>query len=114
MSQIVLEHFHGKASRIGAAETACAMRLSGYNVVIASQWMDPADTVRGRQWCRDTYAALTPYFGATRYVNYLADDEANDTATAAAYGPNYRRLRTLKSKFDPDNVFKTNVNIAPA
>jgi FAD/FMN-containing dehydrogenase len=114
MSQIVLEHFHGKASRVGVSETACAMRLSGYNVVIASQWMDPADTARGKQWCRDTYAALAPYFGTTRYVNYLADDEANDPATAAVYGPNYPRLRTLKSKFDPDNVFKTNVNVKPS
>jgi FAD/FMN-containing dehydrogenase len=114
MSQIVLEHFHGKASRIGVSETACAMRLSGYNVVIASQWMDAADTARGKQWCRDTFGALVPHFGTTRYVNYLADDEANDQAIAAVYGPNYPRLRTLKSKFDPDNVFKANVNVKPS
>jgi hypothetical protein len=113
MSQIVLEHFHGRASRIGVSETACAMRLSGYNVVIASQWMNPADTERGTKWCRDTYAALLPHFGTTRYVNYLADDETDNPAIAAAYGPNYARLRELKSKFDPDNVFRTNVNIAP-
>jgi FAD/FMN-containing dehydrogenase len=114
MSQIVLEHFHGKASRIGVSETACAMRLKGYNVVIASQWMDPADSARNKKWCQDTYAALAPYFGTTRYVNYLADDEANDPATAAVYGPNYARLRALKSKYDPQNVFKTNVNVKPA
>lgn len=113
MCQIVLEHFHGKASRIGVSDTACAMRLSGYNVVIASQWMNPADTERGKKWCRETYAALAPYLGTTRYVNYLADDEANDPTVAAAYGPNYARLRSLKSKFDPDNVFKTNVNVLP-
>ena len=113
MSQVVLEHFHGKASRIGVSETACSMRLSGYNVVIASQWMDPADTGRGTKWCRDTYAALQPHFGTTRYVNYLADDETDNPAIAAAYGPNYARLRELKAKFDPDNVFRTNVNIAP-
>jgi hypothetical protein len=47
MSQIVLEHFHGKASRVGVAETACAMRLNGFNVVIVSQWQDPSET---RAW----------------------------------------------------------------
>ena len=113
MSQMVLEHFHGKASRIGVGETACAMRLAGYNLVIAAQWMDPADTGRNTKWCRDTYQALEPYFGAARYVNYLADDEKADPGSPAAYGPNYARLRELKSKFDPDNVFRTNVNIAP-
>lgn len=113
MSQIVLEHFHGKASRVGIGETACAMRISGFNVVIASQWMDPANTERGTKWCRDTYGALQPYFGTTRYVNYLAHDETDAPALAAAYGPNYARLRELKSKFDPENVFRTNVNIVP-
>jgi hypothetical protein len=113
MCQIVLEHFHGKASRVGVSDTACAMRLSGFNVVIASQWMSPADTARGTQWCRDTFKALQPYFGTVRYVNYLADDETDNPAIAAAYGPNYARLRELKAKFDPENVFRTNVNIAP-
>src|SRR5215510_6925440 len=102
MSQIVLEHFHGKASRIGTTETACAMRLNGFNAVIVSQWQDPKETERGIKWCRDTFAALQPYFGAARYVNYLADDESADSATAAVYGPNYGRLRELKSKYDPD------------
>jgi hypothetical protein len=113
MCQIVLEHFHGQASRVGVSETACAMRLSGFNVVIASQWMSPADTARGTQWCRDTFKALQPYFGTVRYVNYLADDETDNPAIAAVYGPNYARLRELKAKFDPENVFRTNVNIAP-
>jgi FAD/FMN-containing dehydrogenase len=39
-------------------------------------------------------------------------DEGADPA-AVAYGPNYARLRQLKSKYDPDNVFHVNVNIKP-
>jgi FAD/FMN-containing dehydrogenase len=113
MSQIVLEHFHGKASRVGVTDTACSMRLNGFNAVIVSQWQDPSETERGIKWCRDTFAALQPYFGATRYVNYLADDESGDSAAVAAYGPNYARLREIKSKYDPQNFFRTNINIKP-
>ena len=29
-------------------------------------------------------------------------------------GPTMRRLRELKSRFDPDNVFRDNFNISPA
>jgi hypothetical protein len=112
MSQVVVEHFHGAASRVPAAETACALRITGFNVVIISQWADPRETERGIVWCRETYARLEPYFGSTRYVNYLDVDEAGDPA-AIAYGPNYPRLRELKTKYDPDNVFHVNVNVRP-
>ena len=68
---------------------------------------------------RETYAAL-PAPGRTssrsaskfRYVNYLAEDEVGNPV-ADAYGPNYQRLRALKSKYDPENFFHTNVNITP-
>ena len=113
MSQIVIEHFHGAASRVPVDATACAMRINGFNVVIVSQWADPHDTGRGIAWCRETYAALRPYLGSFRYVNYLDSDEPGDPA-AVAYGPNYPRLRELKKKYDPENFFHTNVNIRPS
>jgi hypothetical protein len=112
LSHILLEHFHGAASRVPVAQTACAMRITGFNVVIISQWLDRADNDRNIAWARDTYAALAPHLAATRYVNYLAEDEAGDPA-AAAYGANYARLRELKTKYDPDNLFRGNVNIRP-
>ena len=55
------------------------MRVTGFNVVIASQWMDPGETERGIRWARETFASLTPYLAPTRYVNYLEDD-ARDAA----------------------------------
>jgi len=112
MSHVVVEHFHGAASRVPVEQTACAMRITGFNVVIISQWLDASENDRHIAWARDTYAALQPFLGATRYVNYLGNDEAGDPA-AAAYGANYGRLRELKAKFDPDNFFRANVNIRP-
>ena len=41
MSHIIIEHFHGAASRVPVTATACTMRVTGFNVVIASQWIDP-------------------------------------------------------------------------
>jgi len=112
MSQIVIEHFHGAASRVPVTDTACAMRITGYNVVIISQWMDAKENDGHVAWCRNTYRALGPYLGTTRYVNYMGEDEGVDPA-AVAYGANYARLRELKSKYDPENVFHINVNIKP-
>ena len=55
---------------------------------------------------------MKPFVGSGRYVNYLSDDESTDSV-AAAYGPNYRRLQELKTKFDPSNIFHMNQNIKP-
>ena len=112
LSQVVVEHFHGAVSRVPIAETACAMRITGFNVVIISQWTDPRDNDRCIAWCRDLYSALQPQMGSFRYVNYLEHDVAGDPA-AVSYGPNYPRLRELKRKYDPENFFHTNVNIKP-
>ena len=111
MSHIIIEHLHGAASRIPVAATACTMRLSGFNVIIASQWARPEESEAGFKWARDTFAALTPYLAPTRYVNYLEDDASD--AAAVAYGPNLARLREIKTKYDPENIFRHNVNILP-
>jgi FAD/FMN-containing dehydrogenase len=111
MSLIIVEHFHGAASRVPVAATACTTRVTGFNVVIISQWQSPGETERGVKWARDAFSALTPYLAPTRYLNYLEDD-AIDPA-AVVYGPNLQRLRELKTKYDPDNFFRQNVNILP-
>jgi FAD/FMN-containing dehydrogenase len=111
MSHIIIEHFHGAASRVPMASTACALRTTGFNVVVISQWTSAEETERSIAWARNTYAALTPFLASTRYLNYLEDD-AVDPATVA-YGPNLPRLRHIKTKYDPENFFRQNVNILP-
>jgi hypothetical protein len=47
------------------------------------------------------------------YVNFMLDDEA-DGRVQAAYGDNYRRLTLAKMRYDSNNLFRVNQNIAPA
>jgi hypothetical protein len=110
MSQIVIEEFHGASTRVGLSDTACTLRTRGFDVVLISQWTDPRDTDSCTQWCRETYTALKPFLGSARYMNYLAHDESD---AQGVYGPNYPRLQELKRKYDPENFFRTNVNIRP-
>ncbi len=112
MGQLLLEHIHGAATRVGTHETAFPHRQEGYNFLVLAQWMQPADTSRCIAWARDTYERMQPFFASGRYVNYLDDDETGDPV-AAAYGPNYRRLQRIKAKYDPGNVFRMNQNIVP-
>ena len=112
MSGIVLEHFHGEVTRVEPTATAVPHRDEGFNLLLPSEWMDPADTVKNIAWTKDTYAAVSEHLGRGRWLNYLGDDQADD-AIRAAYGPNYERLREVKRRYDPGNVFRLNHNIAP-
>lgn len=112
MTAILLEHFHGAVTRVAPTDTAVPHRDPGWNLLIPSVWMDPADTETNIRWTRETHAALAPHLATGRWLNYLGDDQADD-AVRAAYGPNYDRLREIKRRYDPANVFHLNHNIAP-
>jgi FAD/FMN-containing dehydrogenase len=112
MTGILLEHFHGAVTRVGATETAVPHRDEGWNLLIPSVWTDPADSDANIAWSRETFAALRPHFATGRWLNYLGDDQAED-AIRSAYGLNYDRLREVKRRYDPDNVFHLNHNVAP-
>ena len=114
MGQLLLEHFHGAATRVGVSETAFPLRNEGFNFLALGEWVDPAETDRCIAWVRQSYAEIERFFSSGRYVNYLGDDESGDDPVAAAYGPNYRRLQAIKTRYDPSNFFHINQNIRPA
>ena len=113
MSGLLLEHFHGAATRVPVSATAFPHRSAGYNLLVASEWLDPVQSDRNIQWARDTFEAMRPHMAPGRYVNYLGEDEGDDPA-AEAYGENYERLRQIKRQYDPENVFHLNQNIRPS
>lgn len=112
MTAIILEHFHGAVTRVGVSDTAVPHREPGWNLLIPSVWVDPAETDANIAWTRETHAALSSHLVERRWLNYLGDDQTED-AIRAAYGPNYNRLARIKAKYDPDNVFRHNHNIPP-
>jgi FAD/FMN-containing dehydrogenase len=112
MTPMLFEHFHGAVTRIEETATAVPHREPGWNLLIPSVWTDPAATDANIAWTKETHAALRPELSDRRWLNYLGDDQGGD-AIRAAYGPNYDRLRELKRRYDPENVFHLNHNIAP-
>ncbi|MCZ6661983.1 MAG: FAD-binding oxidoreductase [Actinobacteria bacterium] len=112
MTGVLLEHFHGEVTRVDPTATAFPHRERSYNFLIFGQWMDPTTTEDNILWVKETYAAMESHFGGGRYVNYLSDDEA-DGSVQDAYGVVYNRLRELKQRYDPHNLFHLNQNIHP-
>jgi FAD/FMN-containing dehydrogenase len=111
MTGMVIEHFHGAVTRVAATDTAYPHREPGFNLVLATQWADPADDDVNIAWTRETFDALAPFTADAAYVNYLNDDEGD--RVRSAYGPNWERLVELKRRYDPGNFFHMNQNIRP-
>lgn len=112
LSAIVILEFHGAYQRVGKTATAYYHRDLQYDIIIAANWTDPADSERNVPWARELFQALQPHMPRGVYVNDLDHDEGVERIKDA-YGENYQRLVTLKTKYDATNFFRLNQNIKP-
>lgn len=60
---------------------------------------------------KDYAAALNPHSAPGGHINFM--DRDDQSRIAENYGPNYDRLRQVKAKYDPQNLFHINQNITP-
>jgi FAD/FMN-containing dehydrogenase len=103
-------------ARIGRDEMAFDHRDVPYNLLILGAWEKSEDDDANIAWARETWQALQPYASSGVYVNYLGQ-EADEGAerVRASYGQaKYDHLVALKTKYDPNNLFRMNQNIKPA
>jgi FAD/FMN-containing dehydrogenase len=111
-SYVGLEHLGGAVARVGADATAFTDRDAAFTVLFTSAWEDAAETEKNVRWARNYWGAIQPHARESVYINYV--DAGDENRVNAAYGENYARLAALKRKYDPDNVFSSTLNIAPA
>lgn len=106
--------YHGGAvAKMTEEATAYGRRDIPYLVNPEANWDDPKDDAANIAWARDLLKALTPYSEANLYLNFPGFLEEGDAMMRSAFGKNYERLVELKTKYDPQNVFRINQNIKP-
>jgi FAD/FMN-containing dehydrogenase len=102
----------GAMRRVPADATAFAHRGSRIMVNVAALYDQPDQKPTHEAWVRDFAATLRQSDNGV-YVNFLGDE--GDAAVRAAYpGRTWDRLRSIKARYDPDNLFRLNQNIPPA
>jgi hypothetical protein len=104
--------YGGAIGQVGMGETAFSHRDAKFEFVSLAGWEDPAEDGARMAASRRFSAAMEP-FASGVYVNGLADEGAAGVRDA------YRaetlvRLTALKDRYDPQNVFHLNHNIAPS
>ena len=74
---------------------------------------DDPNAARFRRWVRDAWQRFRPFSTGGNYINFQTADE-DEERIRATYGANFDRLVEVKRRYDPDNLFRVNRNIAPA
>lgn len=110
MTMVFFERMGGAAGRVPVDATAFPHRNAPYNCGITAGWIDPAHDEENMAWTRHLHGTLASYDTGV-YVNYADEDESE--RTGAAYGTNYERLIEVKNAWDPQNLFRLNMNVAP-
>ncbi len=111
-NQIILFHIAGALQEHPQDDGAVGNRDAGYACVLQAMW-PPGQSENGqRDWVQSAWKALATFSTGGNYVNFQTDDET-DERTQDAYGANLARLRQVKARHDPTNLFHVNRNIEP-
>lgn len=113
-SRVVLHSCGGRSSRPDHPDTAFGHRDAAFNLQVDATWEPGADPAPHVAWVRSVWTAMRQFSSGGVYVNFLGADDG-PAGLRLAYDPaRFRRLRALKSRFDPDNFFHNNQNIPPS
>jgi FAD/FMN-containing dehydrogenase len=100
----------GAVARRPSQRSAFGGRDAASAMVIQARWERTADTARQIAWTRALHAALSPSARPGVYVNFVGDA----ARVRDAYPPAIlERLREVKTRWDPENLFRANLNISP-
>lgn len=84
-----------------------------YLVVVEGNWEDH-DNVENMEWVRETERFLREAGGEGSYAGFTGvEEQEEEDWREKVYADSYNRLATVKAEYDPDNVFRHNVNIDP-
>jgi FAD/FMN-containing dehydrogenase len=96
---LLIDAYGGALGRVSPAATAFPHR----HVLASIQYVAAGDGASARAWVDASRAALAPAVSGAAYVNYI--DPHLKNWQRAYYGPNLPRLRRVKRRYDPQNVF---------
>src|SRR6266567_2999968 len=104
---ILLDASGGAINRVAPDATAFAHRDALFSAQYLAPWNDSASNAivsANFAWLADTWQAVRPYASGAAYQNYIDPNLAD--WQHAYYGANLSRLQSVKSMYDPGNLFR--------
>jgi FAD/FMN-containing dehydrogenase len=113
MKAVQLRVLGGAMARTANDATAFGHRDRPLFVNVVSMYVDAADEQAHAAWTKGLAESLGKKDGAGGYVAFMGEED-EETIRAAYPNGAWERLRELKRRYDPDNLFHLNHNIPPA
>ena len=114
MSMSQIRVLGGAHSRVATDATAFAHRSERFMVSFLAMYGGGPDVATAQErWADASISAIAPE-GEGTYVNFLSPNEGARALGAAYPAATLRRLRQVKRRYDPENLFRLNTNFAPA
>jgi hypothetical protein len=110
---VILFQLGGALNHLSNEHSAVGNRDARYVLNVAGSWEQAGDDGVNLEWARDAWSDMRSFSTGGTYVNFLTADEGPERI-AAALGRSLDRLAEIKGRWDPQNAFRTNRNIAPA
>jgi len=104
-SSIDIWFLGGAMSRVTPTATPFFNRRFPIMIAIEANWSDPAGSDANIAWARALHKELQPFSSGGNYLNFPGFVEDRETMLRGAYGDNLPRLRKIKARYDPDNLF---------
>ena len=103
----------GAMCREPAGGSAFARRGDPFLLGIEANWTAQEDDEANIAWAREVYRDMARFSPGGAYLNFAGFGEEGDALLRASFGENYERLRRVKARYDPENLFRSNLNIVP-
>jgi FAD/FMN-containing dehydrogenase len=94
--------------------SAFAQRDKPFLLGFEANWEAADDDAENLAWARDLFEAAKAHSPAGTYMNFPGFAEEGEDLLRVSYGSSYDRLKEVKAKYDPENVFRSSFSIPVA
>lgn len=107
-SELLICQLGGAISDVPVEATAFPHRTVPFITTPGVRWNDAADDTEIVDWLKAASERIAAHAVPGAYVNFISE---TDGPKQTPFGANLDRLRAVKRRFDPSNLFRSNQNI---
>ena len=107
-TQMIWQQSGGAIGRVPADATAFPHRYAEYNMMATIGWKPDQPGDAHKAWIKSFWRSMAPHTHGFYTVEASDDNEGEWNRN---YQGNYARLKGIKRRYDPDNLFRLNANI---